>query len=141
MVVLRSAVEINNIMNMLHRELIEHIKKYGGDIVVTPFGLYSMGGTFLGFSSWKTSHRLKNTRNAFLAKYCISFSDEEVIKMQQHKLKHLERYKQQIINATSQNKFNTIGKLASAAESLYEILMEKNDMYERYFHLREDISE
>ena len=123
-------------MTKIQQEIINRIKKSGGVIVVTPYGLYTRFGQFIAFSS--NPHSSKNALNTFIQKFCIPFTSSEQTKVMLQHYRNLARYKKLATKCLKASKYKQVISLAESAQFLKENLSTKN-YYNNYFHLKEGL--
>ena len=123
-------------MTKIQQEIIERIKKSGGVVVATPYGLYTQFGRFVAFPSSKPTPQ--NTLNAFLKKFFTPFTNEERAMIKAQHCRNLNRYRRLAIDCLKEWKLNSAVKFSQAAVDLSASMDEKN-YYKNYYHLKEEI--
>jgi hypothetical protein len=123
-------------MTSAQRTIVENIRKHGSVCMVTPHGVYSRFGNFIGFvNSGKHS---TSTRDQFLKKFCTKFTPQEREKIKHQHTRNLTRYQKLAIQCLNNSNFEKAAKLCESAAFLANSMDEKN-YYRLYFHLKEGI--
>lgn len=124
-------------MNRSYQKIINDIKNHGRECVVTPYGIFSRSGKFIGFASYTKTYS-NSSRNVFLSKYFNHFSNKELEKVIHLKSYHLDKYKRYIQQAIKNNNFKSARILIENAEYLYDSYFNNNRIENRYFRLKDE---
>jgi hypothetical protein len=124
-------------MTKMQKQLIETIKLFGGNVMASPYGLYSIHGTSLAFPSFQKAYQQHTTRNAFLSKFCVPYTTEETKQLEKQKYRNLDRYQRLAVKCIYEQKFSTAIKILGRAEDVQDILSNKSKYI--YFHLKNDL--
>jgi hypothetical protein len=112
--------------------VLNHIKSHGGKIVVNQHGVYSLSGGRSLFADTTSTE----TRNAFLAKYCVPFTAGQARLHRIQRLRNLARYTRLAHRALDCAKFETAMKLAESASFLKDNLTPDAYHWERFYTLK-----